>query len=259
MMTTNNQSGFLMILVRLLLGLLFMLGTHMASAEVLYVHTDHLGTPRLMTNEQGATVWRNLPTTEPFGTSPAEEDPDGDSTTTTLNPRFPGQYYDKEVNTHYNYFRDYDPSTGRYISPDPIGLAGGPNLYAYVDNAPTMKTDPLGLAPGMRIPGFPIPIRLPGGGSGASGGSSSGDSGSGGVLEKSIPGGSSGAGGGSGSGAGSGSGSCPPDDDFCRKRKQYCFSYCQYELDFPGRTGHDNTARFRACVRKCMNDAGCSY
>jgi hypothetical protein len=52
---------------------------------------------------------------------------------------------------------------------------------------------------------------------------------------------------------------CEDKDDFCRKRKQYCFSYCQYELGFPGRTGHDNMERFRACVRKCMNEVGCSY
>ena len=46
----------------------------------------------------------------------------------------------------YNYFRDYDPSTGRFPQADPIGLAGGSmSLYTYADNAPTMKTDPLGL------------------------------------------------------------------------------------------------------------------
>jgi hypothetical protein len=50
-----------------------------------------------------------------------------------------------------------------------------------------------------------------------------------------------------------------PNDDFCKKHKQYCFSYCQYELGFPGRSGHDNMLKFRACVRKCMNDVGCSY
>ena len=144
---TTLINGFQSRFTRLLLGLLLTLVANLASAKVLYVHTDHLGTPRLMTNEQGTTVWRNLPTGEPFGNSPVEEDPDGDSTNTTLNLRFPGQYYDKETNLNYNYFRDYDPSTGRFPQADPIGLAGGSmSLYTYADNAPMMKTDPLGLA-----------------------------------------------------------------------------------------------------------------
>ncbi|MBK6957191.1 MAG: RHS repeat-associated core domain-containing protein [Nitrosomonas sp.] len=41
----------------------------------------------------------------------------------------PGQYFDKETNLHYNHFRYYEPETGRYISPDPIGLAGGVNVW----------------------------------------------------------------------------------------------------------------------------------
>ena len=50
-----------------------------------------------------------------------------------------------ETNTHYNYFRDYDSQTGRYVQKDPIGLEGGINMYAYVENRPTMMVDPLGL------------------------------------------------------------------------------------------------------------------
>lgn len=126
-------------------GVLLFLATGLAWADVLYVHTDHLGTPRLATNEQGVTVWRNLPTTEPFGNAPVEEDPDGDSTLNTLNLRFPGQYADKETNLNYNYFRDYDPSTGRYVQSDPIGLAGGINTYTYVGANPLLFVDPDGL------------------------------------------------------------------------------------------------------------------
>jgi RHS repeat-associated protein len=59
--------------------------------------------------------------------------------------RLPGQYYDAETNLHYNYFRDYDPGTGRYIQSDPIGLMGGLNLYVYVTNNALRSIDPLGL------------------------------------------------------------------------------------------------------------------
>ena len=47
---------------------------------------------------------------------------------------------------HYNYFRDYDASTGRYIESDPIGLKGGPNTFTYVEAGPLQKSDVFGLA-----------------------------------------------------------------------------------------------------------------
>jgi RHS repeat-associated protein len=65
----------------------------------------------------------------------------------TVNLRFPGQYYDQETGLHYNYFRYYDPGTGRYISSDPIGLDGGLNTYAYVYNNPNRYIDSDGLEP----------------------------------------------------------------------------------------------------------------
>ncbi|WP_249126908.1 RHS repeat-associated core domain-containing protein, partial [Aeromonas popoffii] len=58
--------------------------------------------------------------------------------------RFQGQYFDAETGLHYNRHRYYQPETGRFITPDPIGLAGGLNNYQYAPN-PTGWVDPLGL------------------------------------------------------------------------------------------------------------------
>lgn len=110
-----------------------------------YLHTDHMNTPRAVTDEGNTIVWRNIPMGEPFGLTPVEEDPDSNGLPFVLNLRFPGQYFDKETNLNYNSFRDYDPSTGRYIQSDPIGLQGGINTYGYVLGNPLSYTDPLGL------------------------------------------------------------------------------------------------------------------
>ncbi|RRD55660.1 RHS repeat-associated core domain-containing protein, partial [Comamonadaceae bacterium OH2545_COT-014] len=66
-------------------------------------------------------------------------------TTIEMNLRFPGQYYDEETGTHYNFHRDYKPNLGRYLQSDPIGLKAGVNLFAYVDLRPLIWMDSLGL------------------------------------------------------------------------------------------------------------------
>lgn len=104
-----------------------------------------LNTPRLVADSTGTTVWR-WDQQEPFGANPADQDPDGNSVAFDLPLRLPGQRYDAETALHYNYFRDYDPSIGRYGESDPIGLVGGLNTYAYVDGDPLSGIDPEGLA-----------------------------------------------------------------------------------------------------------------
>lgn len=109
---------------------------------VLFVHADHLGTPRAVSN--GATVlWRWEG--EAFGNTAPNEQLAGPSRKLTLPLRFPGQYADSETGTFYNYFRDYSPSIGRYVESDPIGLYAGPNTYAYVGGNPLSLIDSLGL------------------------------------------------------------------------------------------------------------------
>ncbi len=115
-----------------------------ANAEVFYYHNDHLGTPQKLTNSQGAIVWEA--TYSPFGMATVNEDLDNDGNPITQNIRFPGQYFDQETGLHYNWFRYYDPEAGRYITSDPIGLAGGINTYVYVDNNPFNFYDPEGKA-----------------------------------------------------------------------------------------------------------------
>ncbi|MGH6793857.1 MAG: RHS repeat domain-containing protein [Methylocella sp.] len=104
-----------------------------------YVAPDNLGSPHQITDASGAVVW--LWNHDPFGNG----DPTG---TFTYDLRFPRQFFDQGAKLHYNYFRDYDQRTGRYIESDPIGLAGGINTYGYVDSNPLTRTDASGLVPG---------------------------------------------------------------------------------------------------------------
>jgi RHS repeat-associated protein len=103
-----------------------------------YYHTDHLGTPKTMTDQLQTIVWKV--DTDPFGNEVGTP-----IKTIENNLRFPGQYFDQETGLHQNYFRDYDPKTGRYIQPDPIGLKGGINPYSYSKQNPVNRIDKLGL------------------------------------------------------------------------------------------------------------------
>ncbi|MCF6264821.1 MAG: hypothetical protein L3J24_14710, partial [Xanthomonadales bacterium] len=116
------------------------------------VHSDHLQTPKLMTNSSQDIVWTNH--MQAFGESNIDADPDGDSNIVIMNIRFPGQYEDSEKQLFYNMSREYDFLTGRYNEADPIEGFRIVDYYSYADNNPNMFIDPMGL----RFRGFKLPI-----------------------------------------------------------------------------------------------------
>jgi RHS repeat-associated protein len=113
--------------------------------EYYFYHTDHLGTPQKMTGTNGAVVWSAKYSS--FGLATVEIG------TVENNLRFPGQYYDGESGLHYNFWRYYDPSIGRYCKTDTLGVAAGINVYLYVMNNTLIYTDPSGeiFLPGILI------------------------------------------------------------------------------------------------------------
>ncbi len=113
--------------------------------RITYLYPDHLMTTRLGMDEIGTVVWRWEG--EAFGQSGAEQDPDGDGREVIMRLRFPGQYHDTESDLYYNWNRYYDPSIGRYITSDVIGLEGGMNTYVYANNNSLRFMDPMGKAP----------------------------------------------------------------------------------------------------------------
>jgi RHS repeat-associated protein len=116
----------------------------MGGVIVYYVHADHLNTPRLVTDTSNNIRWRW--DSDPFGSMIPNENPSSLGVF-SYNLRFPGQQYDAVVGLHYNYFRDYDPASGRYTKSDPIGLSGGLNTFSYAYSNPIHRSDPSGLMP----------------------------------------------------------------------------------------------------------------
>jgi len=107
----------------------------------LYVHSDQLDSPRVVTSTSGTSEWAWAWQTNPFG----ETMPTG---ILTLNLRFPGQYFDTETGLNYNVMRDYETQTGRYAESDPAGLSGDLATYSYAFVAPLRWIDRRGLAAG---------------------------------------------------------------------------------------------------------------
>ncbi|TDC76162.1 DUF6531 domain-containing protein [Streptomyces hainanensis] len=100
--------------------------------------TDLVGTPTELVDERGEIAWHADATLWGLTARPPRSGVD-----TPL--RFPGQYADGETQFHYNFLRHYDPTTARYVTPDPLGLDAGPNAQAYVPD-PLSWIDYLGLA-----------------------------------------------------------------------------------------------------------------
>lgn len=120
-------------------------GTGAANQPLYYIQADALGSPRTIVDGQRNVVVWNWPLTgEAFGKDQPNEDVDADGVGFRFDLRFPGQRYDAASGLNYNYFRDYEPKSGRYMESDPIGLLGGANTYAYVENDPATKVDQTG-------------------------------------------------------------------------------------------------------------------
>ena len=101
------------------------------SGKPYFVFTNQIGVPVRVEDERCQTVWRAE--IDPFGLAHISPD-----SKINMPLRFPGHYFDKETELHYNRFRYYDPCLGRYLQSDPYGMAGGINLYAYCPNPLTM-------------------------------------------------------------------------------------------------------------------------
>lgn len=113
-------------------------GTDQKFAEYHYFINDHLGTPQLAIDANGAVSWKNQ--SEAFGKSTPDV-----NNRITMNLRFPGQYFDGETGMAYNYFRDYDSEVGRYLQEDFLGVRAGVNFYVYANANPLRFFDELGL------------------------------------------------------------------------------------------------------------------
>ncbi|CAN7593134.1 DUF6531 domain-containing protein [Variovorax sp. LjRoot175] len=147
------------------------------NGQMYAVHSDHLNTPRRLTDADGQAVWQwsysafgdEKPTIAKYRFANLDITPNSGTTNVpevTNNQRYPGQYFDKESGLHYNYFRSYDSRTGRYSQSDPIGLDGGWNRFAYALGGPLSIYDDDGYAPKKPAPVVPVPA-VPGGGGGA--------------------------------------------------------------------------------------------
>nr|WP_284692189.1 RHS repeat-associated core domain-containing protein [Pinirhizobacter soli] len=134
--STANGYNFYIYLSGQLVGLVHA-APGSSAATLYYAHSDHLGRPQVITDATAQPVWTadNMPFDRAItlGSLPGVE------------VGLPGQIYDAENGTWFNRARDYDPSEGKYLQPDPLGLTDGSNPYQYVHGNPLSNVDPMGL------------------------------------------------------------------------------------------------------------------
>lgn len=122
-----------------------------------YIHTDHLDTPRAIVDTSGTVQWKwgfaaSNGESNAFGEAPPE------TSSFEFNMRFPGQYHDSSTGLSYNYFRNYESATGRYVESDPIGLRGGIATFSYATQSPLRFADKRGLEVQIEpLPDLPTP------------------------------------------------------------------------------------------------------
>ncbi|RJT44907.1 RHS repeat-associated core domain-containing protein, partial [Rahnella woolbedingensis] len=114
-------------------------------SQIYYYHNQVNGQPEAMTDREGNECWRGEP--DSFGKVTGETRAQRIMSGGPQNLRMQGQYLDRETGLHYNLHRYYDPDSGRFTQADPIGLAGGLNLYQYAPNV-LGWVDPWGLSCG---------------------------------------------------------------------------------------------------------------
>ena len=108
------------------------------AGDMFWAQSDWLNRPVSLTDAAGTLIWQAAWT--PFGGPDAL--PDAAANLLTL--RFPGQWLHLEIGLHHNGLRDYDPTLGRYLQPDRLGLIDGPDLYGYAHQNPLKYVDPTG-------------------------------------------------------------------------------------------------------------------
>jgi RHS repeat-associated protein len=125
--------------------------TEVNQEGIIAIHTDRRHAPMMATDEQGKVIWqaeydawgRVIPASLKVERGNLNQSNQANSFNLAL--RLPGQWQDQATGLYYNYQRDYNPESGRYLTPDPLGFPDGADPYAYVNNDPLNKLDPLGL------------------------------------------------------------------------------------------------------------------